>query len=138
MPAAINLVPNFKWSVFLEVSLMMVVNKVEANPINNPNRIRKGTSVNDSEGKDSTRSMGSPPKKLRETPVAATAAIIIGMKLANVYSTIIISMTNITPARGVLNAADIAAAAPQASKILIALLGSPNDWPVILPTNAPR
>jgi len=53
-----------------------------------------------------------------------TADMMTGAKLSIEYSIITTSMEKMTPASGVLKEADIAAAMPQAAKVLRLLFGS--------------
>src|SRR5690554_5033719 len=69
---------------------------------------------------------------------ALTAARMMGVKPAMVYSIITTSMAKITPAIGVLNEAEMAAAQPQATSVRMLLLGSLSHCPNRLENAAPR
>src|SRR5690554_197212 len=85
-----------------------------------------------------TLNAGSEPYTSWVTIAALTAARIIGVKPAMVYSIITTSMANITPEIGVLNEAEIAAAQPQATNVRMLLLGNLIHWPSKLEKAAPR
>ena len=74
----------------------------------------------------------------RVNVVALTAAIMTGVKPITVYSMITTSIAKITPAKGVLNAAEIAAATPLPTKMRIPLLGICKRCPNMLPAAAPK
>ena len=62
----------------------------------------------------------------------------MGIKLAMVYSIKMTSMAKITPAKGVLNDAAMAAAAPQPTKTRMLLFGRRTHCPSMLALEAPR
>ena len=62
----------------------------------------------------------------------------IGMNVLMLYSIIITSMAKMTPAMGVLNEAEMAAAQPHPVRMRTLLLGKRAHWPSKLPPAAPR
>src|SRR5690554_1462403 len=85
-----------------------------------------------------TLNAGSEPYTSWVTTAALTAARIMGVNPAMVYSIITTSMAKITPAIGVLNDADMAAAQPHATRVRMLLLGKRIHCPMRLENAAPK
>ena len=107
-------------------------------PINNPIMTIMGNSKNELSSTTCTVIKGSVSNTSRDITVALTAANITGVKPTIVYSIRITSIAKITPARGVLKEAAIPAAAPQATKVRILLLGKCKVCPIKLALAAPK
>ncbi len=85
-----------------------------------------------------TINAGSSPNTSLPITAPVTDAIITGINPAMVYSINITSIEKITPAIGVLNDAEMAAATPQPTKVLWQLLGRCSRCPSWLAAPAPK
>ena len=109
-----------------------------ARPITNPQKTRKGSSHKLPSSISGMAKAGSLPKTILDITPPVTAERITGIKPVMVYSIKMASIAKMTPARGVLNDAAIAAATPQAVSVRKLLLGNLSCWPNKLELAAPR
>jgi len=100
------------------------VKTAEMHPMIIPIKATSGSSDKDTKSNGCTVKIGAAPKTIRDNVVAVTAAIITGVKPIMVYSITTTSIANITPAKGVLKPAAIAAATPQQTKVRVLLFGT--------------
>ena len=80
---------------------------------------------------------GASPRKWRETAVAATEEITIGLNAARPKSPRMISRANMEPAMGALKVAAMPAAAPQPTRVLIRSAEILSIWPMLEPIADP-
>ena len=114
------------------------INAAAAMPIITAMAIIQGISSIEFMVRAGTLNAGSEPYTTWVTMAALTAARMMGVNPAMVYSIITTSMAKITPEMGVLNEAEMAAAQPQATRVRMLLLGRRIHWPSRLENAAPR
>jgi hypothetical protein len=109
-----------------------------ARPQQKPSRIIAGISHREFSSTAGIVKTAPAVDSVRRTAAAEIAASMTGIKPTTVYSAMITSMAKITPARGVLKAAAMPPAVPQAISTRRLLLGRPSFCPSRLLTAPPR